>query len=237
MGVLYFQFWKMSELLKCLVCVSEKAANIARACRREPELFALLVEEKVGEDKNAKFSQDFKTLADVLIQETVRYDVGRSFPHLKGHIFGEESNKFTNKLGESVTLELDDDKEKTLEVLIKVLNGNNLAAGLLTEKVFENISIDEAKIDLSSVKEADTNLEDVALWIDPIDATSQYIKGGMEEVDEENLPTKGLKVVTVLIGVFSKTTGLPILGVVNQPFSTKASWTVHWGCNIGDSKL
>ena len=32
----------------------------------------LLVEEKKGIEKNHQFVQDFKTLADVLIQETVR---------------------------------------------------------------------------------------------------------------------------------------------------------------------
>ena len=62
---------------------SEKAACVARACRREPQLFELLVEEKTGQDKNEKFSQDFKTLADVLIQETVRHDLGKKFPKLK----------------------------------------------------------------------------------------------------------------------------------------------------------
>ena len=34
------------------------------------------------------------------------------------------------------------------------------------------------------------NLGGLAVWIDPIDATSQYIKGG-EGYDEEGLPIKG----------------------------------------------
>ena len=55
----------LSELLNCLLCAAEKAANIARACRAEETLFKLLVEEKTGNDKNAKFAQDFK--------EPVRY--------------------------------------------------------------------------------------------------------------------------------------------------------------------
>ena len=29
-----------------------------------------------GDDKNKRFVEDFKTLADVLIQETVRHDLG-----------------------------------------------------------------------------------------------------------------------------------------------------------------
>ena len=38
------------------------------------------------------------------------------------------------------------------------------------------------------------DIKDVGIWIDPIDATSQYIKGGWEDVPEGDPPTKGLKV-------------------------------------------
>ena len=74
------------------------------------------------------------------------------------------------------------------------------------------------------------NLSDLAVWIDPIDATSQYIKGGGEGYEEEGLPTKGLPVVTVLLGAFLKSTGIPVLGVVNQPFAPgggRCHWAVH----------
>lgn len=64
------------SLLECLLCASEKAANIARKCRREKQLFELLVEEKKSGEANPRFVQDFKTLADVLIQQTVKHDVG-----------------------------------------------------------------------------------------------------------------------------------------------------------------
>ncbi len=60
-----------------LLRVSERAANIARLCRGERDLFDLLVEEKTGEERNKRFRRDFKTLADVLIQETVRHYLGR----------------------------------------------------------------------------------------------------------------------------------------------------------------
>ena len=61
----------LRDFLESLVKVSEKAANIARACRSESSLFELLVQEKTGADKNDKFVQDFKTLADVLIQAEI----------------------------------------------------------------------------------------------------------------------------------------------------------------------
>ena len=68
---------KVSEFLIELVKVSEKAADLARIVRSEEALFALLVEEKTGGEQNKRFVKDFKTLADVLVQETVRHDLGR----------------------------------------------------------------------------------------------------------------------------------------------------------------
>ena len=64
-----------STLLQLLLHLSEKAANLARDIRSERALFDLLVEEKMGEAKNKKFVHDFKTLADVLIQEMIRHEV------------------------------------------------------------------------------------------------------------------------------------------------------------------
>lgn len=46
----------------------------------------LCLQEKSGPDKNSKFSHDFKTLADVLIQETVRHDLGKRYPILAKNI-------------------------------------------------------------------------------------------------------------------------------------------------------
>lgn len=64
------------SLLESLIIVSEKAANIARLCRQEQHLFELLVQEKTSSESNPRFVKDFKTLADVLIQESVKYDIG-----------------------------------------------------------------------------------------------------------------------------------------------------------------
>lgn len=72
----------MAELLQLLLNVSEKAANVARVCRQEAPLFELLVQEKKGADKNKKFIKDFKTLADVVIQEMIRHDVCAQVPDL-----------------------------------------------------------------------------------------------------------------------------------------------------------
>lgn len=66
----------MDSLLRALVRYSEKAASIARALRREDGVFHRLVEEKAEHEKNKRFSKDMKTLADVLIQEGFKHDIG-----------------------------------------------------------------------------------------------------------------------------------------------------------------
>ena len=55
-------------------------------------MFQKLVEEKTGSSKNSRFAQDFKTLADVIIQETIRKDLGEKFPPILENILGEENN-------------------------------------------------------------------------------------------------------------------------------------------------
>jgi inositol polyphosphate 1-phosphatase len=109
-----------SELLSALIDASEKAARIARVCRKNEELFKLLISEKGSEEKNTRFVHDFKTLADVLIQETIRHDIGKKFPVMLDSIKGEETNKFENTLGECVVIEITDDSKATTHMLMKV---------------------------------------------------------------------------------------------------------------------
>ncbi|KGL81949.1 Inositol polyphosphate 1-phosphatase, partial [Tinamus guttatus] len=91
----------------------------------------LLVAEKTGADKNQRFVQDFKTLADVLIQEVIKHDVGCEFPELRDHIGGEESNEFSNGLGETVVVQVCATQGDTAALLCRVLENNRAAAELL----------------------------------------------------------------------------------------------------------
>ncbi|XP_076861165.1 inositol polyphosphate 1-phosphatase [Brachyhypopomus gauderio] len=215
----------MEQLLHLLISVSEKAANVARVCRQEAPLFELLVQEKTGADKNKKFMQDFKTLADVVIQEMIRHDVGAQFPELTGFIYGEESNKFENGLGESVTVTVCNKEEDTTALLAKVLDGDQTAAALLTRAIHQDLQVkDEAAESL----QLSISPEDVGIWIDPIDATSQYIEGKEEEVSDEGFCPSGLPCALVLIGVYLRATGEPVMGVINQPFNQKDSTGKGW---------
>lgn len=154
------------ELLSALISASEKAANIARVCRKNEELFNLLIEEKTGSEKNERFVNDFKTLADVLIQETIKYDVGRLFPAIRDSIKGEEGNKFQNTLGESVVVEICEDPADTRAMLLKVLNGNEGAASSLADEIHKNVEVEEFQ-DLPEVA-ACVDHEKIGIWIDPI---------------------------------------------------------------------
>ncbi|XP_002733886.1 inositol polyphosphate 1-phosphatase-like [Saccoglossus kowalevskii] len=216
----------MADFLRSLVAVSEKSANLARAIRSEQTLFELLVEEKTGEAKNKRFIQDFKTLADVLIQEMVRHEIGTKFPSMRDHIYGEEDNTFTNTLGETITVGVKATKEETSTLLSIALDGNTAAADILASVIHEDIQhVEDEKVQSCNL---DIEVSSLAVWIDPIDSTAEYIKGVSDAVDVNGIYAEGLQCVTVLIGVYDMTTGLPVIGVINQPFQFYDSTTLKW---------
>ncbi|XP_039613828.1 inositol polyphosphate 1-phosphatase isoform X1 [Polypterus senegalus] len=229
---------RMSDVLAALVRASEKAANIARACRQEALLFQLLIEEKKEEDKNKKFVTDFKTLADVLVQEVIKHDVGHQFPVLKGHIFGEESNEFTNGLGQKICVKICETEKETAKLLSLVLDGNEEAASALARAAHQ--SAGELELDTGHAEIPPSTL---GVWVDPIDSTLQYIKGIGDSVAHGGVHSQGLQCVTVLIGAYLLHSGMPVMGVVNQPFAAQdpntKRWTgqYFWGLSFEDVKL
>lgn len=223
-------------LLEALVGAAEKGAQLARACRQEEPLFRLLVEEKAGPDRNPRFVHDFKTLADVLIQEMVRHDLACLHPELGRGVRGEESNKFTNSLGETVCVEVQSTQEQTARLLERVLDGNSAAAAKLAQIVHSNPEVAE-DTDLASCPVA--RVSSLGIWIDPIDSTSEYISGKWGDEEEgSSVVSSGLQCVTVLIGVYDRNTGLPVAGVVNQPFHhldehNRPVGRCYWGLTLG----
>ncbi|XP_069762476.1 inositol polyphosphate 1-phosphatase isoform X2 [Narcine bancroftii] len=229
----------MADLLTALICASEKSANIARACKQEEALFQLLIEEKKGPEKNKKFVQDFKTLADVIIQEVIKHDIGKKFPELAPHIAGEESNHFENGLGETIIVKICQTEQATAELISEVLDGNLKAAGLLAKCIHEDVHIDSP--DLGKVN-IDIPMDSIGIWVDPIDSTNQYIKGQLEEKFKSGIHPHGLKSAAVLIGVFDRNSGQPIMGVINVPFDDVDSnlrWQgkYYWGISHNDLNI
>ncbi|XP_058445587.1 inositol polyphosphate 1-phosphatase [Malaya genurostris] len=230
------------DLLKELIKATEKAANIARICRKDDHLFSLLVQEKSKEESNSRFEHDFKTLADCLIQEVVKHDIGKKFPGLRENIRGEENPSFTNAEGESIVVTVSEDKNETIDNIQKILNGDRVAAIQLVEEVFREIEIDSEQwqIPQESIS-LDNDINELGIWIDPIDATAEYIRAQDKTTKFPNIKASGLECVTVLIGVYETVRGDPIIGVVNQPFASKNETDtyesrIYWGLTIGDLK-
>ncbi|XP_012268787.2 inositol polyphosphate 1-phosphatase [Athalia rosae] len=229
-----------SRLLEVLLKVSEKAANIARVCRQNNHLFKLLVQEKSQDEKNPRFVQDFKTLADVLIQETIKHDIGIEFPDLAEHIKGEENNTFSNTLGESVTVKICSTFEDTAKLLERVLNNDSEAATLLAIEVHRDIGMEDVPGSKNLHNNLQLAVDQLGIWIDPIDSTAEYIHG-VEKIDEvTGVHLGGLRCVTVLIGAFHRSTGCPVMGVINQPFyeNSNSGWKgiSYWGFNSNGVK-
>nr|CAD7425026.1 unnamed protein product [Timema monikensis] len=255
-----------SYFLESLLKVSEKAANIARVCRQNQHLFKLLVQEKKNEERNPRFLQDFKTLADVLIQETVKHDIGNQFSDIAGYIYGEETNSFTNTLGDTITVEVQKDQDSTAALLSKwprdapretlylasathhrtsvvadarhaeVLDGDTIAANLLASEVHRDMVL--AEVDAGSVPlplNLELPLQSMAMWVDPIDSTAEYISGEEIKSPVADIFQSGLRCVTVLIGVFDRNTGTPVIGVINQPFYRQDANMWHGRCLWGVS--
>ncbi|XP_034943859.1 inositol polyphosphate 1-phosphatase [Chelonus insularis] len=230
------------ELLEVLLKTSEKAANIARACRQNESLFKLLIQEKSDDEKNPRFFRDFKTLADVLIQETIRHDIGLEFPELAKMVKGEENNVFSNTLGKTVIVEVCPTIEETTKLLTEVLDNNETTAKILADEVHRNIALSEVptKTELDGC-DVNINIDDLGIWIDPIDSTADYISANTLIDEATGLHLSGLRCVSVLIGAYVRSTGLPVIGVTNQPFHNHdgTQWKGHcyWGfVNEGNSQ-
>ncbi|XP_050309681.1 inositol polyphosphate 1-phosphatase [Anthonomus grandis grandis] len=222
------------DLLKILIQSSEKAANIARLLRQNDKLFQKLVEQKSSEEANPRFQEDFKTLADVLIQEMVKYDVGIKFPYLKNKIYGEENNHFySSKLNKEMTIEIQETQEETSSLLSELFNDNEEIAKLLATEVHKVVELENIYTKYP-VDDFSMDLNKLSIWIDPIDGTNEYVKGGYEE-KIGNLYPKGLKCVTVLIGVYDDNSE-PIIGIINQPFFDKDT-DIGFQCNWGVSYM
>ena len=63
----------MDSFVELLLSLAEKSSKIARLLHQDKTLFDTLVEEKRGEGKNKRFTVDYKTLTDTLIQEIFKH--------------------------------------------------------------------------------------------------------------------------------------------------------------------
>ncbi|KAI8424453.1 hypothetical protein MSG28_002938 [Choristoneura fumiferana] len=196
-----------------------RAACVARACAESLSDGNLVVTEKSGDEANSRFEHDFKTIADVLAQEAAKVEISRHCRELRNNVWGEECGEIN---GHTIRLETQVDKTALLlsqvvpkEQALKLAKGSHCD---LNPKLVGDLAYDLPPINDASL----------AVWIDPIDATAEFIAGVK---NKDNPDGSGLSCVTVLIGAFVKATGEPVMGVVNQPFYNNNYRRVG-GCEI-----
>ena len=114
-------------------------------------------------------------------------------------------------------------EEEPADLLSKVLNGDNLRPQprLCTRTfVFSDPALDSVEIKI---------LQDIlGIWVDPIDSAFQYIKCSAGIKPNQGISPGGLQCVTILIGVHDIQTGVPLMGVINQPFVSQDLNTLRW---------
>ncbi|XP_032262062.1 inositol polyphosphate 1-phosphatase isoform X2 [Phoca vitulina] len=128
-------------------------------------------------------------------------------------------------LGEKIILRLCPTEEETVELLSKVLSGNKLASEALAKVVHQDVTFTDPALD--SV-EINIPQDILGIWVDPIDSTYQYIRGSADIKSNQGIFPSGLQCVTILIGVYDLHTGVPLMGVINQPFVSQDLNTLRW---------
>ena len=123
--------------------------------------------------------------------------------------------------------------EETRDHLETVLAGNRKLASRLAEVIHapedadgdndsSSFSRREDVLPYASRLSAPIPLQSLGIWVDPIDSTAEYIKGiDGNKFRHHGILVKGLQSAVILIGIFDRVTGEPILGVVYQPFGAK----------------
>ncbi|NXJ16258.1 INPP phosphatase, partial [Odontophorus gujanensis] len=75
------------------------------------------------------------------------------------------------------------------------------------------------------------------------DSTNEYIVGREDVGAEDGVAPSGLCSALVLIGVYDRSSGRPVLGVINEPFHRRHPHTrrwqgrYHWGIAYQDVRL
>jgi len=85
---------------------------------------------------------------------------------MENNVYGEETTKFTNSLGESINVQIFSDSINTMERLKVVLNGDARAAQLLSKEVHKDFQL-QTSYDIPDLPK-DLDYSNLGIWIDPI---------------------------------------------------------------------
>lgn len=82
-------------------------------------------------------------------------------------MYGEENNAFENKLGESITVHVVPEVERTRQMLLTILDGNVATVEGLLQVIYE-LQCTSLPDTSQAPKGLTVEQNDIAIWIDPI---------------------------------------------------------------------
>lgn len=151
-----------------LLMLVRKASEIARFLRQDNQLLTLLTQQKTCDLSKRHFVRDFKTLADVIIQQLVIERLRSLLPRF-GPISGEESDLFQCPDGRLIRVRVSPDRDQLTAILRQLIPDfdccDRLAAVILNEPPtddIESLLIDQIPNDLI------IDESQLGVWIDPI---------------------------------------------------------------------
>ena len=137
------------------------------------------------------------TIADITVQKTIEECLSALYPSL--NIQGEESKESTDTVDAAITADAITKARKQL-ITSKFLNKHHTdRMDWIEDQLRKTYTEDE----ISSTHFNTFNTKDAVVWIDPLDGTSDFIKGT-------------LSAVTVLIGLSVKDKSR--IGIVHNPY-------------------
>ena len=158
----------LRHFVRDLVLLSKKASEITRLIRQDDQLLQLLIQEKPVDIEQGHFTQDFKTLADVLIQEMIKDCLLKSYPLLP-FIKGEESNQFTSKKGKIVEVKIKNSLDQMVKLLVPLMQESKNAARKLALVILSESRLNEKEEnELNQLGNLMIDESQLGIWIDPI---------------------------------------------------------------------
>lgn len=178
----------VAEFLSVCIFLSEECGKVIRDVWSSGDL-----------KKQEKGKEGPVTIADIRVQKTIEENLKALYPTL--NIQGEESKESTDAVDSAVS------SDKITEATKKFVTQDFLNNNQEKRKDFiETLRATYAEDEVSSSNFETFNTKDAVVWIDPLDGTSDFVKG--------NLPA-----VTVLIGLSVNEKSR--IGIVHNPFSVE----------------
>lgn len=81
---------------------------------------------------------------------------------------GEESNTFSNAMGETIVVKVCPTAEETTQLLAKVMDSDIETAELLATEVHKDVQLSDIPVVAELPLDFDINVNDLGIWIDPI---------------------------------------------------------------------